>query len=142
MILTFAILLFLAVVLLAAGFFLERSGSGTQVVAERLRNLVGRDVQKDAGIDKDARYSSVRWLDATLRKLNVGEHLSARSGALRAHATQVDPNEPWWFGLTDDELAAVYPWEDWVLAASHVGFPAEGEIEDDLFAGVRTRAAR
>ena len=61
----------------------------------------------------------------------------ARSGALRAHATQVDPNEPWWFGLTDEELAVVYPWEDWILARSTVGTPAQGEMETDMFAGIR-----
>ena len=61
----------------------------------------------------------------------------ARSGSLRAHATQVDPSEPWWFGLTDTQLAEVYPWEDWILARSLVGEPEEGVIEHDLFAGVR-----
>lgn len=82
------------------------------------------------------------WLDRPgadhriTTRLDVGAYLWARSGSLRAHATQVDPNEPWWFGLTDDELAEVYPWEDWILAKSAVGGPAEGEIEDDLFAGV------
>ena len=87
------------------------------------------------------------WLDRPghdhriTTKLNIADYLWARSGALRAHATQVDPSESWWFGLTDDQLAVVYPWEDWVLAASHVGFPAEGELEDDLFAGLRERAS-
>jgi mycothiol S-conjugate amidase len=57
---------------------------------------------------------------------------------LRAHATQVDPKELWWFGLTDDELAEVYPWEDWVLADSRVGIPEPGALEDDLFIGIRS----
>jgi mycothiol S-conjugate amidase len=57
---------------------------------------------------------------------------------LLAHATQVDPKESWWFGLTDEELADVYPWEDWILARSLVGMPAEGEIETDMFAGIRS----
>ena len=58
---------------------------------------------------------------------------------MRAHATQIDPAEAWWFGLDDDELNAVWPWEDWVLARSLVGpIPAAG-AEDDLFAGVRSR---
>jgi mycothiol S-conjugate amidase len=69
-------------------------------------------------------------------KLDVGQFLWARSGALRAHATQVDPKESWWFGLADDELAEVYPYEDWVLAHSHVGDVEPGTIETDLFAGV------
>lgn len=69
-------------------------------------------------------------------KLDVGEYLWARSGALRAHATQVDPNESWWFGLADHELAEVYPYEDWVLAHSHVGAVEPGTTETDLFSGI------
>lgn len=86
------------------------------------------------------------WLDRPgqdhriTTKVHVGDHLGARSGALRAHATQVDPSEPWWFGLTDDQLAEVYPWEDWILARSLVGGPPEGEHESDLFAGIRQSA--
>lgn len=86
------------------------------------------------------------WLDRPgqdhriTTKVHVGSHLWARSGALRAHATQVDPAEPWWFGLTDDQLAEVYPWEDWILARSLVGQPHEGHHEADLFEGVRSSA--
>ena len=84
------------------------------------------------------------WLDRPSQdhrittRLDVGAFLWARSGALRAHATQVDPSEKWWFGLSDEELARVYPWEEWVLAHSHVGAPIHGECEDDLFAGIRS----
>ena len=66
----------------------------------------------------------------------------ARSAALRAHATQVDPTEPWWFGLSDEELADTYPWEDWILARSLVGMPAEGELETDMFAGIRSSVSK
>ena len=73
-------------------------------------------------------------------RLHVGKWLWARSGALRAHATQVDEREPFWFGLSDDELAEVWPYEDFVLAESRVPRAhAEGTMEDDLFAGVRRR---
>ena len=70
-------------------------------------------------------------------RIEVGEFLWARSGALRAHATQVDPEELWWFGLDDQQLAGVFPWEEWILARSLVGTPAEGEYESDIFAGIR-----
>jgi mycothiol S-conjugate amidase len=86
------------------------------------------------------------WLDRPdldhriTTRLDVGEYLWARSGALRAHATQVDPNEPWWFGLSDNELADVYPWEEWILAKSAVGGPDDGAVEDDLFVGIRSMA--
>jgi len=74
--------------------------------------------------------------DRITTRVHVGEYLWARSGSLRAHATQIDPDEPWWFGLTDDQLAEVYPWEDWILAVSAV----DTEIpEDDLLSGLRGR---
>lgn len=70
-------------------------------------------------------------------RVHVGEYLWARSGALRAHATQIDPDEPFWFGLSDDELAVAYPYEDWILAKSHVDLVQGGsDYEDDLLAGI------
>ncbi|CAN5576238.1 mycothiol conjugate amidase Mca [soil metagenome] len=83
-----------------------------------------------------------KWLDRPdmdhriTTKLDVGPFMFARSGALRAHATQVDPAAGFWFGLEDHELAEVYPWEDWILARSLVGPIPEGDDERDLFAGV------
>jgi mycothiol S-conjugate amidase len=74
-------------------------------------------------------------------KIDVVDFLWARSGALLAHATQVDPDGPFWFGLTDDELATVYPWEEWILARSLVGPIPEADEERDLFAGVTVGAA-
>lgn len=75
--------------------------------------------------------------DRITTRVEVGAFLAARSGALRAHATQIDPEEPWWFGLADHELVEVYPWEDWMLARSTVGPVPPPGIEDDLFDGVR-----
>ena len=82
------------------------------------------------------------WLDRPgaderiTTKLDVGAFLWARSGSLRAHATQVDPNESWWFGLSDDQLAEVFPYEEWILARSLVGEPAPDAVETDMFVGV------
>ena len=73
-------------------------------------------------------------------KIPVGEYLWARTGSLMAHATQVDPTAGFWFGLSDDELADVYPWEDWILARSLVG-DIPTDIEHDLFDGVETVGA-
>jgi mycothiol S-conjugate amidase len=74
-------------------------------------------------------------------RVDVHDYLYARTESLLAHATQIDPNEMFWFGLSDEEMLEVYPWEDWVLAESLVGFPPPGEREDDLFAGVRERVS-
>jgi len=59
---------------------------------------------------------------------------SVRREALLAHATQVDPNSPFWFGLPPEEAETIHPYDDYVLAASRV----RTEIpESDLFAGLR-----
>jgi len=73
-------------------------------------------------------------------RLDIGKYLHARTESLRAHATQVDPTSKWWFGLDDDELAKVYPWEDWILAMSTHGDIPEGIMETDLFYGVRAES--
>ena len=57
-----------------------------------------------------------------------------RWDALLAHATQVDPLSPFWFGLPKDVAGRVHPFDDYVLARSLV----DTEVpEDDLFAGLR-----
>jgi mycothiol S-conjugate amidase len=74
--------------------------------------------------------------------IDVSEFLHKRREALLAHRTQVDP-EGFWMRLPDDVVRQVFPWEEYVLARSLVdtGVP-EGEVEDDLFAGVRARVRR
>ncbi len=74
-------------------------------------------------------------------KIDITGYMYARSGALRAHATQVDPNAGWWFGADDDQLTDAYPWEDWILARSLVGPIPADDSERDLFAGVSERVA-
>ena len=58
-----------------------------------------------------------------------------RGAALKAHATQVDPNSPFWFGLPADVLEEIHPVDQYRLAGSRVG--GIDVTEDDLFAGVR-----
>ena len=67
-------------------------------------------------------------------KIDVRDFYSARSGALKAHATQIDPESPFWFGLPDAVVSELYPWEDYELARSRIDAPTP---EDDLFAGLR-----
>jgi mycothiol S-conjugate amidase len=59
--------------------------------------------------------------------------------ALRAHATQVDPTSPHWFGLPDEVDEQLHPYEEYVLARNLTGSEPP---EDDLFAGVVTTAGR
>ncbi|HAQ23954.1 MAG TPA: mycothiol conjugate amidase Mca [Acidimicrobiaceae bacterium] len=71
-------------------------------------------------------------------RVPVDEHWNVRGEALRAHATQIDPESNFWFGLPDDEARTVYPFDDYRLEFSHVGPPvcAEDGYEVDLFAGI------
>jgi mycothiol S-conjugate amidase len=66
-------------------------------------------------------------------KVDVEAWYHRRTNALRAHATQVDPASPFWFGLPNDRAAAAYPWDDYILADSRVDAPVP---EADLFAGI------
>jgi mycothiol S-conjugate amidase len=59
-----------------------------------------------------------------------------RADALRAHATQVDPTSPFWFGLPPEVLRTLHPYDDYLLARSRVGPAGTGVVEDDLFAGL------
>jgi len=70
-------------------------------------------------------------------KVHIRDHWQARCDALRAHATQIDPASRFWFGLPDDVAGDAYPWDDYVLAETLVGGPAEGGLESDLFDRIR-----
>ena len=78
-------------------------------------------------------------------RIDITGHFHVRQEALLAHATQIDPGSPFWFGLPADVASAVHPYDDYVLAGSRVG-GAEGEprdgVETDLFEGLRTLATR
>lgn len=64
----------------------------------------------------------------------VEDFFDARKEGLLAHATQVDPSSPFWFGLPDEVLRAIHPFDDYLLAESRVPTSIP---EDDLFAGLR-----
>ncbi len=66
-------------------------------------------------------------------RIDVADFYGVRREALLAHATQVDPEEKFWFGLPDDAAAAAYPYEDYILARSLVD---ADQPESDLFAGI------
>ena len=80
-----------------------------------------------------------RWLnrpfhdDRITTTIDVSSHASVRRHALLAHATQIDPESPYWFGLPPEVADTVYPYEEYELARSLVHSPLP---EDDLFAGI------
>lgn len=64
--------------------------------------------------------------------VNVGGFFENRDEALRAHASQVEPDHPFFF-WPNDLLREAWPFEDYRLAESRV----ETQMpEDDLFAGI------
>lgn len=84
--------------------------------------------------------------------IDISPFADVRSEALRAHATQVDPNSRFWFGLPPEVMRTIHPHDDYRLAfvGSGVGepvlpaasLPVSGgaasvrPVEADLFAGV------
>ncbi|HEU0240632.1 MAG TPA: mycothiol conjugate amidase Mca [Micromonosporaceae bacterium] len=74
--------------------------------------------------------------DRITTRVPAGDFFGVRDDALRAHATQVDP-EGWWFRVPLAVQQEVWPTDDFQLARSLVDSPLP---EDDLFAGVVERA--
>ena len=73
--------------------------------------------------------------------IDVSGYYWVREGALLAHATQIDPNVGFWFGVPDEISDRVEPYDTFVLERSTVG-SANGQdgpngFEGDLFAGLR-----
>ncbi|HJR26806.1 MAG TPA: mycothiol conjugate amidase Mca [Acidimicrobiales bacterium] len=80
------------------------------------------------------------WQDERITtSIDIAGYGHVRLDALLAHATQVDPNSPFWFGLPRDVSESLHPYDDYVLAwvADEVDAPTP---EDDLFAGLREQA--
>jgi mycothiol S-conjugate amidase len=77
--------------------------------------------------------------ERTTTVVDVSGFADVRENALLAHATQVDPNSKFWFGLPPEVRRTVHPLEEYVLARSLVKTALP---EDDLFAGVLDRASR
>ena len=71
--------------------------------------------------------------DRVTTQIDISDWYDVRFDALLAHATQVDPESPFWFGLPRHEARTVHPWDDYVLAQTRV---ESSEPETDLFAGI------
>jgi mycothiol S-conjugate amidase len=83
----------------------------------------------------DEKWFERPWQDHLVTtSIDVSGYDDVRRGALLAHATQIDPDSPFWFGLPPDVAREIHPYDDYILARSLV--PSE-KPEDDLFAGIR-----
>lgn len=72
-------------------------------------------------------------LHPTTTQIDCGDFFETRDDALRAHATQVDP-DGFFFAVSPQMQRKVWPWEDYSLIESRV---PTAEPENDLFAGLR-----
>ena len=95
-----------------------------------------------AGLESPYAEWLERWEDRPDRaprittRVECGEYFEVRDDALRAHATQVDP-DGFWFHVPMEVQQRAWPTEDFELARSLVDSPLP---ESDLFAGVRERS--
>ena len=71
--------------------------------------------------------------DRVTTSIDIGPWFDVRLEALLAHATQVDPDSAFWFGLPREITRTVHPFEDYILAHSRVETSVP---ETDLFAGI------
>ncbi|MEZ5254928.1 MAG: mycothiol conjugate amidase Mca [Microthrixaceae bacterium] len=105
-------------------------------VWSRRRGLALHERMVELGVESPF---TPEWLDRfnqderITTSVDVGEFMEVRDASLRAHATQVDPNEAFWFGINPREQARAYRWDDYILARSLVDTDLP---EDDLFAGI------
>ena len=80
-----------------------------------------------------ARWSERMTERMVTTHIDVSDYFEVRDAALRAHATQVDPNGPF-FRVSNDVLRAAWPTDDFELRQSRVAVTLP---ERDLFAGIR-----
>ncbi len=71
-------------------------------------------------------------------RVPVGEFAGVRRAALMAHATQIDPDSNFWFGLPAEVDDRIHSHDEFRLV---MGEPGSQTPETDLFAGIRSREA-
>jgi mycothiol S-conjugate amidase len=111
-------------------------------VWSRARMVATHEKFKELGLESPF---DDKWFDRPSQdhrittQIEISDYGDVRRQALLAHATQIDPESPFWFGLPPEVARTVHPFDDYVLARSLV----ESETpESDLFAGVRDRVSR
>jgi mycothiol S-conjugate amidase len=105
------------------------------------RVMALHEAMRGAGLESPYEKWIEQWNDREdlspriTTKVECGDWFEVRDDALRAHATQVDP-DGMWFGVPMDIQRKAWPTEDYELAKSLVDTTLP---EDDLFAGIRER---
>lgn len=108
------------------GFSMARIRAAHEALVERgIESPFGEWVESRAAREIPEREVTTR--------IECAAYFGARDDALRAHATQIDP-DGFFFAMPRDLEREVWPYEEYELAESRVAVTLP---EDDLFAGVR-----
>ncbi|RIQ14361.1 mycothiol conjugate amidase Mca [Jiangella rhizosphaerae] len=105
----------------------------------RMRMLALHEAMEARGLESPYREwlaewdGDKSWDDRITTRVECAEYFPVRDRALLAHATQIDPDGPW-FAVPLEVHQQAWPTEDYELVTSHV--PTQTP-EDDLFAGLR-----
>lgn len=94
----------------------------------------------DALVARGEESPFVDWIERAAKRpqrnvttrVHASDYFDVRDDALRAHATQVDP-DGFFFAVPNSLQAEIWPTEEYELAMSHV---ETDDDEDDLFAGI------
>lgn len=111
----------------------------------KARVLALHQATLDAGLESAFAEWLERWEDRpdlgprVTTKVRCDDFFETRDRALLAHATQIDP-QGFWFRCPLEVQRAAWPTEDYELARSLVDSRSGDEVEDDLFAGLRSSA--
>lgn len=96
----------------------------------------------EAGMDSPYAEWLGKWdpdkadvMERVTTQVECGDYFEQRDDALRAHATQIDPNSRW-FAVPRDLQRRVWPTEEYELVRSLVDSTLP---EDDLFAGIKEK---
>ncbi|MEL4359098.1 MULTISPECIES: mycothiol conjugate amidase Mca [unclassified Luteococcus] len=88
-------------------------------------------------VDRLAKWQDFEYEKRITTRIPCAEYFGVRDAALLAHATQIDPDGPW-FAVPTEVQQRVWPTEDFELVYSSVPTTLP---EDDLFAGLRAPRA-
>lgn len=109
-----------------------------QMGFHRLRYAALDAAMHEQGMDSPYAERLASWDDRNYEqrittRIACAEYFEVRDDALRAHASQIDPDGPW-FSVPLRIQATAWPTEDWQLVYSALPTVIP---EDDLFAGLR-----
>jgi mycothiol S-conjugate amidase len=108
----------------------------------RIRMQRFHDALTEAGLESPYGEWLEKWdpdrpdgMERVTTQVNCGDYFEIRDEALKAHATQIDPNSRW-FVVPLEMQRRIWPTEEYELVRSLVDSTLP---EDDLFAGVREK---